>query len=567
MKIIMSRALPPNYTAHRLPPNILLSPQQSQNSSAHHQGQSEIRMPHQHPNHVTGSRHSIRRLSSPLDFTDSIPFNELKLSTETLGSGSFGTVFKGRWRSHNVAVKQFKTREEIDSFSVEVKQLSRVKHPNIVKLYGASSPSKSAAYLIMEYAEGGSLNHLLHECRQQEYDLRHACSWALQTARGVAYLHSLRPKPIMHRDLKPANLLLFSRGKILKICDFGTACAVKTQMTNNTGSASYMAPEVFATSSYLESGDVFSWSIIFWEILVRMQPYHGQYSNPFQVLWKVNNGTRPREIDGCPEVIWSLITRSWDKDPNERPTMRQVAQEMETIFSLSRPVDSSSSQISDSTSLSSSRNSQDTTPTNVKDFGSQVHNRCRALVSRILPTSSANIKTSSSSATRTVDETSLAVTTLEETFESNPTLPNPRLDHIQQGQNDVSNQMVVQGYQMHHQHHHYEYISQSKERWSNESFSTNSQPTATTRFRALMRHIELLQVRHDEIQNEISSDRKNSTAESFKEFANLKNDIEKLRHLVKESCRAIHVSPDREQPDIRCDSSSHIARPQINQKS
>lgn len=233
-----------------------------------------------------------------------------------------------------MAVKQFKTREEIDSFLIEVKQLSCVKHPNIVTLYGASTLSDTA-YLIMEYAEGGSLNHLLHECKQQEYDLRHACSWAMQTARGVAYLHGIRPKPIMHRDLKPANLLLFNRGKILKICDFGTACAVKTQMTNNTGSASYMAPEVFSTSSYLESGDVFSWSIIFWEILARRQPYSQQYSNPYQILWRVKQaGVRPTEFEDCPPIIWNLITSSWHKDPKTRPSMREVADKMELISSL-----------------------------------------------------------------------------------------------------------------------------------------------------------------------------------------------------------------------------------------
>lgn len=47
------------------------------------------------------------------------------------------------------------------------------------------------------------------------------------------------------RDLKPPNLLLEMGGKILKICDFGTACDLKTHMTNNKGSAAWMAPEVF----------------------------------------------------------------------------------------------------------------------------------------------------------------------------------------------------------------------------------------------------------------------------------------------------------------------------------
>lgn len=268
-------------------------------------------------------------------FDCTIPFSELKLYNKTLGSGSYGTVFKGRWREKNVAVKQYRTKEEIDSFKIEVQQLSRVKHHNIVILFGASIMSDKA-YLVMEYAEGGSLSHLLHECKHQNYDLRHACSWAMQVANGVAYLHSIKPKAIMHRDLKPANLLLFNRGKILKICDFGTASAVKTHMTNNTGSAAYMAPEVFATDNYLESGDVYSWSIIFWELLVRQHPYDTSlFANPYQILWRVQTANlRPNPIENCPEIIWNLITRSWHRDPKQRPSMFDVAEEMRTIYAL-----------------------------------------------------------------------------------------------------------------------------------------------------------------------------------------------------------------------------------------
>lgn len=54
--------------------------------------------------------------------------------------------------------------------------------------------------------------------------------------------------PLLFRDLKPPNLLLQEDGRILKIGDFGTACDAKTYMTNNKGSAAWMAPEVFEGS-------------------------------------------------------------------------------------------------------------------------------------------------------------------------------------------------------------------------------------------------------------------------------------------------------------------------------
>lgn len=94
----------------------------------------------------------------------------------------------------------------------------------------------------MEYAEGGSLYNVLHGCPKISYTAAHAMSWALQCAEGVAYLHAMRPKPLIHRDLKPPNLLLVDQGRQLKICDFGTVTDKATMMTNNMGSAAWMAP-------------------------------------------------------------------------------------------------------------------------------------------------------------------------------------------------------------------------------------------------------------------------------------------------------------------------------------
>ena len=595
----MSRALPPN-PAHRLPhTNMSSTSQQEQKqqeySAQHHHYQAKNDFQHhqiyqqQNRNSSNMHRHRmpstsdsqrpIRLLNSPLDFTDSIPFNELSLSTETLGSGSFGTVFKGRWRGVTVAVKQYKTREQIDSFTVEVKQLSSVKHQNIVRLYGTSSPSKIAAYLVMEYAEGGSLNHLLHESRQQEYDLRHACSWAMQTARGVSYLHSLTPKPIMHRDLKPANLLLFSRGKILKICDFGTACAVKTQMTNNTGSASYMAPEVFATSNYLESGDVYSWGIIFWEILTRMQPYK-QSSNPFQILWKVTQGARPREIEDCPEIIWKLITRSWDKDPNERPKMRQVAQEMGLIFELARKSDNGAESATDTRSLPRSPE-EVTTPTNndigssINDFSKQMHIRCRQSLKKLLPFAGQRRQSSPAQSAVVQSPEKLPVGSSDDQHkhqvmasrqDSKPPVneqmitnkpqnsPDTRLKVVEQ-QQQQQQQQLQQSQPQHRQQHrkvrhfeHSQYSHMSSSSCSSSCHSNTSvkhtdsnkkqqhqhqtsdsasiysqrQSTANNRMRALTKHIQMLQERYFEIQKQLECDQKNSECESFLEYESLK---------------------------------------------
>ncbi|MEQ2263967.1 Mitogen-activated protein kinase kinase kinase 7, partial [Xenotaenia resolanae] len=82
-----------------------------------------------------------------------------------------------------------------------LRQLSRVNHHNIVKLYGSC---KNPVCLVMEYAEGGSLYNVLHGAEPLPYyTASHAMSWCFQCAQGVAYLHGMKPKALIHRDLKP----------------------------------------------------------------------------------------------------------------------------------------------------------------------------------------------------------------------------------------------------------------------------------------------------------------------------------------------------------------------------
>ncbi|XP_076235317.1 mitogen-activated protein kinase kinase kinase 7 [Calliopsis andreniformis] len=261
-------------------------------------------------------------------FVEEINYDEIE-TEQVVGKGSFGVVWKGKWRGQYVAVKYINSEGEKKAFTIEVRQLSRVVHPNIVKLYGACT--KNPVCLVMEYAEGGSLYNVLHYNPQPRYTAGHAMSWALQCARGVAYLHNMKPKPLIHRDLKPPNLLLVMGGQTLKICDFGTACDLNTYMTNNKGSAAWMAPEVFEGSKYTEKCDVFSWGVILWEILSRKKPFDEIGGSAYRIMWAVHVGQRPPLIDGCPKPIEDLMTRCWHKCPEERPSMDEVVKIMTTL--------------------------------------------------------------------------------------------------------------------------------------------------------------------------------------------------------------------------------------------
>uniref|UniRef100_A0A4W6BQE4 Mitogen-activated protein kinase kinase kinase 7 n=1 Tax=Lates calcarifer TaxID=8187 RepID=A0A4W6BQE4_LATCA len=235
-----------------------------------------------------------------------------------VGRGTFGVVFKAVWKGKDVAIKTIESENERNAFLVELRQLSRVNHPNIVKLYGSC---ENPVCLVMEYAECGSLYNLLHSADPQpHYTASHAMSWCLQCAQGVAYLHAMKPKALIHRDLKPPNLLLVARGTVLKICDFGTACDIQTYMTNNKGSAAWM------------KCDVFSWGIILWEVITRKKPFDEIGGSAFCIMWAVHRGTRPPLIKDLPEPIETLMTRCWDKEPSQRPSMEEVKNTMNHLM-------------------------------------------------------------------------------------------------------------------------------------------------------------------------------------------------------------------------------------------
>ncbi|KAA0708674.1 Mitogen-activated protein kinase kinase kinase 7 [Triplophysa tibetana] len=276
-------------------------------------------------------------MSMPSDMLETppvYPFEEIEYADieveEVVGRGAFGVVCKAKWKARDVAIKTIESESERNAFIVELRQLSRVNHPNIVKLYGSCN---NPVCLVMEYAEGGSLYNVLHGAEPlPHYTASHAMSWCLQCSQGVAYLHGMKPKALIHRDLKPPNLLLVAGGTVLKICDFGTACDIQTHMTNNKGSAAWMAPEVFEGSNYSEKCDVFSWGIILWEVITRRKPFDEIGGPAFRIMWAVHRGTRPPLIKNLPKHIESLMTRCWSKDPSQRPSMEEIVKVMSHLM-------------------------------------------------------------------------------------------------------------------------------------------------------------------------------------------------------------------------------------------
>ncbi|KAG0458342.1 hypothetical protein HPP92_023179 [Vanilla planifolia] len=129
-----------------------------------------------------------------------------------------------------------------------------------------------ACCVVVEFLPGGTLKQYLIKHYHRKLPYKVVIQLALDLARGLSYLHS---KKIVHRDVKTENMLLTVSGAV-KIADFGVA-RVEAQnpkdMTGETGTLGYMAPEVLEGKPYNRKCDVYSFGICLWEIYACDMPY------------------------------------------------------------------------------------------------------------------------------------------------------------------------------------------------------------------------------------------------------------------------------------------------------
>uniref|UniRef100_A0AC34FVX9 Mitogen-activated protein kinase kinase kinase n=1 Tax=Panagrolaimus sp. ES5 TaxID=591445 RepID=A0AC34FVX9_9BILA len=242
-------------------------------------------------------------------------------SANHLGHGTYGTVISVKYKNEKAALKILTSDVTFKAVNIEADLLHNVQHENIIKLYAVYKSDQQTG-LLLELMPGGSLHQLLHKHQQVRYYADHALGWAYQCVSALAYLHK---QGFLHRDLKPSNMLLSDNFVDLKLCDFGTAAKLRTIMTNNCGSAAYMAPEVFKNVKYDQKCDMYSFGISLWEIVARKYPVDANETNNYRVLWQTTmENKRPPQCAKIPKPLKDIIEQCWHQEPASRPEAREI---------------------------------------------------------------------------------------------------------------------------------------------------------------------------------------------------------------------------------------------------
>ena len=269
-----------------------------------------------------------------------------------IGKGTFGEVYKVSKDNKYYALKIYQIKnddtsssneykESIKSIENEIKILSQLDNPFIVKLYEVFSLNPNSELLknndveeqkmmclVLELCENGDLNDKIKEKKQKNefFSENEILQYFYEILQGLYYLHKNR---VIHRDLKTLNIFLTENNHI-KIGDFGVS---KKLINNNiyaytfVGTPYYLSPEICQNKPYDEKSDVWSLGVVLYELITLNKPFDSE--SQMGLFMKILKG-KPAPINNTIKHSYSqklinlVLENLLDKDPLTRYSIQQT---------------------------------------------------------------------------------------------------------------------------------------------------------------------------------------------------------------------------------------------------
>src|SRR6266498_639656 len=198
------------------------------------------------------------------------------------------------------------------------------------KYYGITqNPVTGDFIIIMKYYKLGSLKDYI---RKNFYNIKwkEKLKILIYIVKGLKHLHDQK---IIHRDLHSGNILYENEFDIV-ISDLGIS---KSSIDNDDdeiyGVISYMAPETLRRKVYTTASDIYSFSMIMWELITGRMPFWDQ-NNDIELIIKICKDFRPPIIENTPKGYIELMQECWDSNPNKRPTTFYILEKLFNIMSV-----------------------------------------------------------------------------------------------------------------------------------------------------------------------------------------------------------------------------------------
>ena len=241
---------------------------------------------------------------------------------------------------------------------LETKFLSRLDHPNIIKIKGYAADGISSFsggkhdsyFIVLEEVQmtlGDRIRQWKHDDEEEMESsskrknknrvshLEEKIQYSIQIANAIEYLHNHN---IIYRDLKPDNIGITADGTI-KLLDFGLCRVLPDTIDNNVvvsydmqavGTRRYMAPETCLREGYNLKADVYGLAIVLFELFAVKKPFD-LYSRDMHKHFVCLDGIRPTLPKYWPKDLSSMLATAWHPKPSKRPTISDICCQLEEI--------------------------------------------------------------------------------------------------------------------------------------------------------------------------------------------------------------------------------------------